>query len=53
VREPPGSPRSTPLENTAAADLDLSDDALREIEEAQIEAEGHRYGEANERTVDR
>jgi len=40
-------------ENTAAADLELSDDALREIEQAQIEAQGHRYGEANERMVDR
>jgi aryl-alcohol dehydrogenase-like predicted oxidoreductase len=40
-------------ENSAAADLELSDEDLREIGEAQLEAQGPRYGEANERMVDR
>jgi aryl-alcohol dehydrogenase-like predicted oxidoreductase len=40
-------------ENVAAADLDLSADDLREIEEALPEAQGARYSEANERMIDR
>jgi aryl-alcohol dehydrogenase-like predicted oxidoreductase len=40
-------------ENVAAAGLALSDEDLRQIEETQIEAHGHRYGDANERMVDR
>ena len=40
-------------ENIAAADLELTPDDLREIEEAQIEAEGARYSEANQRMIDR
>jgi aryl-alcohol dehydrogenase-like predicted oxidoreductase len=40
-------------ENVAAASIELTDDDLREIEEAQVEAHGHRYGEANERLIDR
>jgi aryl-alcohol dehydrogenase-like predicted oxidoreductase len=40
-------------ENIAAADVELSDDDLREIGEAQLEAKGARYGEASQRMVDR
>src|SRR3954447_6071868 len=40
-------------ENVAAADVALSDEDLRQIEEAQLEAQGARYGEANQRMVDR
>ncbi len=40
-------------ENIAAADLELSADDLREIDEAQLEAQGARYSEANERMIDR
>ena len=40
-------------ENIAAADLELTRDDLREIEEAQIDAEGARYSEANQRMIDR
>jgi aryl-alcohol dehydrogenase-like predicted oxidoreductase len=42
-------------ENIAAADLQLTDDDLREIESvaAQITPEGARYAEAQERTIDR
>jgi aryl-alcohol dehydrogenase-like predicted oxidoreductase len=40
-------------ENIAAADLELTPDDLREIEEAQIDAEGARYSEANQRMIDR
>jgi aryl-alcohol dehydrogenase-like predicted oxidoreductase len=40
-------------ENVGAASIELSDDDLREIEDAQVEAQGHRYGEASERMVDR
>ena len=40
-------------ENIAAADVELTSDDLREIESAQIEAEGARYSEANERMIDR
>ena len=40
-------------ENIAAADLELTPDDLSEIEEAQIEAQGARYSEANQRMIDR
>ena len=40
-------------ENLAAADLELTPDELREIDEAQIEAQGARYSEANQRMIDR
>jgi aryl-alcohol dehydrogenase-like predicted oxidoreductase len=40
-------------ENLAAADLELTGDDLREIEEAQLEAQGARYSEANQRMIDR
>jgi diketogulonate reductase-like aldo/keto reductase len=40
-------------ENIAAADLELTEDDRREIEETQLEAEGSRYSEANQRMIDR
>jgi aryl-alcohol dehydrogenase-like predicted oxidoreductase len=40
-------------ENIAATEIELSDDDLREIEDAQVEARGARYAEANERMIDR
>jgi diketogulonate reductase-like aldo/keto reductase len=40
-------------ENLAAADVALTDADLRQIEGAQLEAQGARYGEANQRMVDR
>ena len=40
-------------ENIAAADVELTEDDLREIEEAQVTAQGERYGEANQRMIDR
>ena len=40
-------------ENVAAADVELTDDDLREIDQAQLEAEGARYSEANQRMIDR
>jgi aryl-alcohol dehydrogenase-like predicted oxidoreductase len=40
-------------ENVGAASIELTEDDLREIQEAQVEAQGHRYGEASERMVDR
>lgn len=40
-------------ENNAAVDLELTPDDLREIEEAEIEAQGARYAEANQRMIDR
>ena len=40
-------------ENIAAADLELTPDDLRELEEARIEAQGARYSEANQRMIDR
>jgi aryl-alcohol dehydrogenase-like predicted oxidoreductase len=40
-------------ENLAAADVELTPDDLREIEDAQIEARGARYAEANQRMIDR
>ena len=40
-------------ENVAAADVELTEDDLREIEEAQLKPEGARYSEANQRMIDR
>jgi pyridoxine 4-dehydrogenase len=40
-------------ENMAAADVPLSADDLREIADAQIEAQGGRYSEASQRMIDR
>ena len=40
-------------ENIAAVDIDLTPDDLREIESAQLTAEGARYNESTQRMVDR
>jgi aryl-alcohol dehydrogenase-like predicted oxidoreductase len=40
-------------ENNAAAELELTDDDLREIEEAQLAATGRRYAPAQEKMIDR
>ncbi|HEY8029364.1 MAG TPA: aldo/keto reductase [Gaiellaceae bacterium] len=40
-------------ENIAAADVELSEDDLREIDDTQITASGARYSEANQRMIDR
>jgi aryl-alcohol dehydrogenase-like predicted oxidoreductase len=40
-------------ENIGAADVELTPVDLREIEDAQIEAQGARYSEANQRMIDR
>jgi aryl-alcohol dehydrogenase-like predicted oxidoreductase len=40
-------------ENVAAAELELTEDDLREIEEGLPEAHGARYSEANQRMIDR
>jgi aryl-alcohol dehydrogenase-like predicted oxidoreductase len=40
-------------ENLAAADVELTPDELREIEDARVTAEGARYAEAQERMIDR
>jgi aryl-alcohol dehydrogenase-like predicted oxidoreductase len=40
-------------ENLAAADLELTADDLREIDDALPEAQGERYSEANQRMIDR
>jgi aryl-alcohol dehydrogenase-like predicted oxidoreductase len=40
-------------ENIAAADLELTADDLRELADAQIEAQGARYSEANQQMIDR
>jgi aryl-alcohol dehydrogenase-like predicted oxidoreductase len=40
-------------ENSDAADVELTPEELREIEDAQIEAQGARYPESSERMVDR
>jgi aryl-alcohol dehydrogenase-like predicted oxidoreductase len=40
-------------ENIAAGDIELTADDLREIDEAQIDAQGDRYSEANQRMIDR
>jgi len=40
-------------ENIAAADVELTEDDLSEIDDAQIEAHGARYSEQNQRMIDR
>ena len=40
-------------ENLAAAEVELTPEDLREIDDAQIDAEGARYAEANQRMIDR
>ena len=40
-------------ENIAAADVELTPDELREIEDARVTAEGARYAEPQERMIDR
>jgi len=40
-------------ENIAAAEIELTPDDLREIDVAQIEAQGARYSDANQRMIDR
>jgi len=40
-------------ENTAAAEIELTPDDLREIDAAQIQAQGARYSDANQRMIDR
>jgi aryl-alcohol dehydrogenase-like predicted oxidoreductase len=40
-------------ENIAATEIELTPDELREIESTQIEAQGARYSEANQRMIDR
>jgi aryl-alcohol dehydrogenase-like predicted oxidoreductase len=40
-------------ENIGATDVELTPDDLREIQDAQIEARGARYSEANQRMIDR
>jgi len=50
----PGTTKLRRLEeNVAAADVELTEDDLREIENAQLEAQGARYSEANQRMIDR
>jgi aryl-alcohol dehydrogenase-like predicted oxidoreductase len=50
----PGTTKLRRLEeNAAAADVELTPDDLREIEAAQLTAEGARYAEAQQRTIDR
>jgi len=50
----PGTTRLDRLdENLGAAGVELSADDLREIEDAQLEAQGARYAEANQRMIDR
>ena len=40
-------------ENIAAAEIELTPDDMREIDAAQIEAQGARYSDANQRMIDR
>ena len=40
-------------ENIAAAEIELTPGDLREIEDAEIEAQGDRYAEAQQRLIDR
>jgi pyridoxine 4-dehydrogenase len=50
----PGTTKPHRLEeNIAAAEVVLDDDDLREIEDAQLTAEGARYSEAAQRMIDR
>ncbi len=50
----PGTTKAHRLEeNIAAADVELTPEDLREIEAADLVAQGARYSEANERMIDR
>jgi aryl-alcohol dehydrogenase-like predicted oxidoreductase len=50
----PGTTKLNRLEqNVAAADIELTPDDLRELDETRIEAQGARYSEANQRMIDR
>jgi aryl-alcohol dehydrogenase-like predicted oxidoreductase len=50
----PGTTKRNRLEqNVAAADIELTPDDLRELDETRIEAQGARYSEANQRMIDR
>lgn len=50
----PGTTKPHRLEeNLAAADVEITSDDLREIDEAQIEAHGARYGEAAQQMINR
>jgi aryl-alcohol dehydrogenase-like predicted oxidoreductase len=50
----PGTTKLPRLEeNLTAAELELTPEDLREIDEAQIDAHGDRYSEANQRMIDR
>jgi aryl-alcohol dehydrogenase-like predicted oxidoreductase len=50
----PGTTKRHRLEeNVGAAAVELAEEDLRRIEDAQLEARGHRYSEASERMVDR
>jgi aryl-alcohol dehydrogenase-like predicted oxidoreductase len=50
----PGTTKLHRLEdNLGAAELELTPDELRELEGAQLEAQGARYAEVNERMIDR
>ncbi|HEY1369784.1 MAG TPA: aldo/keto reductase [Gaiellaceae bacterium] len=50
----PGTTKPHRLEeNIASVDVELTPDELRELEDAQIEAQGERYSEANQRMIDR
>jgi aryl-alcohol dehydrogenase-like predicted oxidoreductase len=40
-------------ENSGAASIELTTKDLQEIEDAQVQAHGHRYGEASDRMIDR
>ena len=50
----PGTTKAHRLdENLAAADLELTADDLRELSEANLQAQGLRYSEAQQKTIDR
>jgi aryl-alcohol dehydrogenase-like predicted oxidoreductase len=50
----PGTTKLNRLEeNLAAADIELTPDDLREITDAELEAQGARYAEENQRMIDR
>jgi aryl-alcohol dehydrogenase-like predicted oxidoreductase len=50
----PGTTKLSRLEeNVAAADIELTEDDLREIEDAQLEAQGHRYLPRQQAMIDR
>ena len=57
LAQQPSIPGTTKLhrleENLAVADIELTSEDLREIEEAQVEAHGARYGEAAQRKINR